>query len=250
MRSAMSSNPPGPRLALLGAAAGVVLALHTAVHVAAMRRDGRAWRALDHTADLPGATPGLRLVVLGDSAAAGHGLAAATEALPWRVATRVARATGRAVEVEAHARSGAGTADVVDEQVSQVDEADVVVVGVGVNDALAPSGLARIGRDTARLLVDVRARAPGAEVVLLTCPDLGTAPGVPRPLAPLVAWRCRRVATVQATAAARAGVAVVATPGPLPANAFGADGFHPGPWAVEQLAEQVVGVLRVVPPDR
>jgi lysophospholipase L1-like esterase len=246
----MSSIPPGPRLALLGGAVGAMLALRTASRVAAMRRDGRAWRGLDHRTCLPGAAPALRLAVLGDSAVAGHGLREASVALPRQVGTRLVRRTGRAVEIEAYARSGADTAAVADEQVPQVHDADVVVVGVGVNDALAPTGLARIGRDTTRLLAGVRARVPDAEVVLLTCPDLGTAPGLPRPLAPVVRWRCRLVATAQHRAADRAGVAVVATPGPLPADVFGADGFHPGPGAVEQLAEQTVGVLRAVAPGR
>lgn len=250
MRPPMSSIPTWPRLALVGGAVGAVVALRAGSRIATLRRDGRAWRGLEHRAGIPGSEPVLHLDVLGDSAVAGHGLGDAALALPRQIGMRLARHTGRAVDVEAYARSGADTDDVTDEQAPRVRAADVVVIGVGVNDALAPARLTRIEAGTARLLAAVRARAPGAEIVLLTCPDLGTAPGLPRPLAPAVRWRCRLLAAAQSRAAARAGAAVVATPGPLSAEVFGADGFHPGPAAVEQLAEHTAAVLRAVAPAR
>jgi lysophospholipase L1-like esterase len=243
MRPPTSSLPSGPRLALVGSAVGAMVALRTASRVAAMRRAGRAWRGLDHQTVIPGSEPVLHLVVLGDSAAAGHGLADAAQALPRQVGARLARRTGRAVEIEAHARSGADTCEVADEQVERIRQAEVVVVGVGVNDALAPGRVRRVGQDTTRLLAAIRAQAPDADVVLLTCPDLGTAPGLPGALTPAVRWRCRMVAAAQASAAAQAGVPVVSTAGPLPEEVFGADGFHPGPGAVEQLADRCVAVL-------
>lgn len=215
-----------------------------ALDVAAARRAGRAWRELDHRTTIPGEAPVLRLVVLGDSAAAGHGLSDASGALPWQLGTRLARRTGRAVEIAGHARSGADTAEVVAAQVAAAAGAGAVVIGVGVNDALAPRR--RIGdvhADTARLLEAVRVRAPRARVVLLTCPDLGDAPGVPRTLRPVVRWRCRSVADAQTRAAERAGVPVVAVDGPLPAEVFGADGLHPSAAAVERLAELALPAL-------
>jgi lysophospholipase L1-like esterase len=242
-----SSPVRGSRLALTGAIVGVVVgglaAGRVALDVAAARRAGRAWREFDHRATVPGEPPALRLVVLGDSAAAGHGLSDAIEALPWQLGSRLARRTGRAVEVAGHARSGADTDDVA-AQVPQVTGAEAVVIGVGVNDALAPRR--RIGdvhAGTARLLDAVRARAPRARVVLLACPDLGDAPGVPRALRPVVRWRCRAVAGAQTRAAAGAGVSVVAVDGPLPAGVFGADGLHPSAAAVERLAELTLPAL-------
>jgi lysophospholipase L1-like esterase len=243
MRPPTSSSSAGPRLALVGSAVGAMVALRATSRVAAMRRAGRAWRGLDHRAVVPGSEPVLRLAVLGDSAAAGHGLADAAQALPRQVAARLARRSGRAVEIEAHARSGADTCDVAEDQVPRLHDAEVVVIGVGVNDALSPGRIRDVDRETSRLLAAVRARVPDADVVLLTCPDLGAAPGLPRALRPAVRWRCRMVAAAQTRVAAQAGVAVVATSGPLPAEVFGSDGFHPGPNAVERLADRTVAVL-------
>ena len=248
MRSPTSSSSTGARLAMMGTAVGAMAALRVTSRVVAMRRAGRAWRGLDHRTVIPGAEPVLPLVVLGDSAAAGHGLADAAEALPRQVGARLARRTGRAVEIEAYARSGADTAEVADQQAPRIDRAEVVVIGVGVNDALAPGRRVAEVRDaTARMLAATRARAPQAEVVLLTCPDLGTAPGIPRALSAAVRWRCRTLAVAQMRAAAEAGVSVVATSGPLPAEVFGDDGFHPGPAAVTRLADRTLAVLDGTP---
>jgi lysophospholipase L1-like esterase len=239
-----SSSTTGSRLALLGTAVGAMAALRVASRVVALRRDGRTWRGLEHQDVIPGDEPVLRLVLLGDSAVAGHGLADAAQALPRQVAARLARRTGRAVRIEAHARSGADTADVAEEQAPLLEAAEIVVIGVGVNDALAPGRrVGKVREETARMLAAVRARVPDADVLLLTCPDLGTAPGIPGALAPAVRWRCRTVAAAQMHAAAEAGARVVATSGPLPAQVFGDDGFHPGPAAVERLAERAVAVL-------
>jgi lysophospholipase L1-like esterase len=239
-----SSSTTGSRLALLGTAVGAMAALRVASRVVALRRDGRTWRGLEHQDVIPGDEPVLRLVLLGDSAVAGHGLADAAQALPRQVAARLARRTGRAVRIEDHARSGADTADVAEEQAPLLEAAEIVVIGVGVNDALAPGRrVGKVREETARMLAAVRARVPDADVLLLTCPDLGTAPGIPGALAPAVRWRCRTVAAAQMHAAAEAGARVVATSGPLPAQVFGDDGFHPGPAAVERLAERAVAVL-------
>jgi lysophospholipase L1-like esterase len=244
MRPPTASSSTGSRLALVGSAVGAMAALRVASRVAALRRAGRAPGKLDHQHVLPGEEPVLRLVVLGDSAAAGHGLPDAAQALPRQVAARLVRRTGRAVRVEAHARSGADTAEVADRQAPLVDGAEVVVIGVGANDALSPGRrVQQVRDDTARMLAATRAHAPEADLVLLTCPDLGTAPGLPRALAPAVRWRCRTVAVAQMQAAAEAGARVVATAGPLPAEVFGDDGFHPGPAAVERLAERTVASL-------
>jgi lysophospholipase L1-like esterase len=241
MRPPTASSSNASRLALVGSAVGAMAALRVASRVVALRRAGRAPGRLDHQHVLPGDEPVLHLVVLGDSAAAGHGLPDAAQALPRQFAARLVRRTGRAVKVEAHARSGADTEEVAERQAPLIDRAEVVVIGVGVNDALAPGRRIRQVRDdTARMLAAVRAHAPDADVVLLTCPDLGAAPGLPRALAPAVRWRCRTVAAAQMHAAAEAGARVVATSGPLPAEVFGDDGFHPGPAAVERWAERAV----------
>jgi lysophospholipase L1-like esterase len=206
--------------------------------------------ALTHDTRFPGPAPTVGLpartvVVIGDSAAAGHGLPDADAALPRQVGRRLAARTGCAVEVVSLAVDGATTADVHADQVPRIPPAaEVVVVGVGVNDAVRGRSPGRVQAATGRLLTAVRERAPEAVVVLLTCPDLAGAPGLPEVLRPVLGRSCRRVAAAQRAVAARLAVAVAPADGHLPAAAFGPDGFHPGPLGVAVLADRVDAALR------
>jgi lysophospholipase L1-like esterase len=107
----------------------------TASSLRRMRRAAAATEVLDHRLDLPGRAPARRVTVLGDSAAAGHGIGSADDALPRRLG-RALHADGTAVEVRCLAADGAATRDVLEQQLPELEPTDVVVVGVGVNDAL------------------------------------------------------------------------------------------------------------------
>lgn len=235
----------------LVAATGLVAAA-TLVRIQRMRRTAAAHAgALDHTATVgTGDGPPVRLLVLGDSAARGYGLPDPESALPRLVAVRVAAATERPVAVASEATDGHRTADVLAVQVPSVADAqpDVVVVGVGVNDAIGRTPDGALAADTVALVQAIRAHAPSAGVVLMACPDLSGAPGFGWPLRVVVGWRCRRVARVQqaALATVRASddrLRVVHLPRP-DASMFGVDGFHPGVTAHTAMAERLAPVVR------
>lgn len=229
---------------MLAAASLVVFAEATARRVRALREAGARVPALAHDTVLAGSGRPCHLVVLGDSAAAGHGLPDADVGLARQLGRRIRERTGRPVHVTSVAVDGATTADVLDTQVPALDGgAEVVVVGVGVNDAIRGRAPATVTDDTRRLLEATRVRAPGATVVLLTCPDLASAPGLPPALRPVLGRSCRRVAAAQRRAATAVRVAVVGADGHLPATAFGPDGFHPGTEGVAILADRVAATL-------
>jgi lysophospholipase L1-like esterase len=254
-RDASSSATPRPRAplpaaAVLGAlAAGGVVAGRTAATIRRMRQAAAGADALVHELELDGRGPTTRVTVLGDSAAAGHGIGSADDALP-RLLGRALAADGQAVSVRCLAEDGATTEEVADRQVPRFapveegDGCDVVVIGVGVNDALRRHPVSLVRHDTRRLLEAVTRACPCGTTVLVTCPDLGVAPGLPAPVRGAVGWRCRSVAAAQQEVADELGVPAVALDRELlrPEH-FGADGFHPGPVGLEQLARLVVDRL-------
>lgn len=198
------------------------------------------------------ATP-LRLVVLGDSTAAGVGSPAASEALPTVVAERVAAATGRPVHVTGLGVSGARTADVVDDQLPRVAGlgADVVVAVVGSNDVTHLTPPWRLRRQVEALAE--AANNGDAPLVLAGIPLFSQVEAFDEPLRTVVrgyAWLLREV---QREAAAANGVAYVdiardASPrfAGVP-EAMSRDDFHPGPvgygfWA-DAIAPVVVRIL-------
>ncbi|MGE5829124.1 MAG: SGNH/GDSL hydrolase family protein, partial [Micromonosporaceae bacterium] len=170
---------------------------------------------------------------LGDSTAAGYGVTTRAETPGAHLATWLAEATRRPVRLTCPAVVGAVSAW-LGPQVEAVLEAgvDLAVILVGANDVTA-----RVAEATAvrHLFEAVRAlRTDGAEVVVATCPDLGTI----QPIRPPLRWLARRwsrqLATAQTIAAVEAGGRTVSLGNLLgpqfaaaPEHLFGLDRYHP-----------------------
>ncbi len=137
----------------------------------------------------PAAGDPLRTVWLGDSTAASIGATERSSAVSSRVAARLGAIRGRPVEVHNLARSGATTDDVLVEQVpslADVAAVDIVFVSVGANDTLQFVGRSRFA---ANYRLVSAALPPGATVVMLGVPDIGSVPRLGRPLRDIVGWR-------------------------------------------------------------
>lgn len=238
---------PTPRTALwLAGVTTVALAGANAARVARMRRQaGVEAGDHDHLATVgEGLGPALRLLVIGDSAARGYGLAGSTEALPFQLATRLAKATGRRIETAALATDGHTTNDVLVHQVPllKAHRPDVIVLMVGVNDAFKGRRAVQVREDTRRVLTAIRAGAPEAALAFVTCPDLRSAPGVAWPLNAALSWRCRRIASAQRDVAGDLDVLTVPLERPLREH-YGGDGFHPGARGIALVADMAAEVL-------
>ena len=151
----------------------------------------------------------LRVLVVGDSVAAGVGLADHAESVAGRLAVRLQERSGRPVAWQVLARSGAdadGVADLVEAVAPGGVRVDVAVVSVGVNDVkdLRSDAAWRAGLE--RTLRAVAAHAPGARVLLLGLPPVDALPALPRPLADLLGARGRRLDRIGAEVAAALGV--------------------------------------------
>lgn len=241
-RPGAGSTRLGPVLALLGVsllAGGVGAGVRALRRVRQLRDAGAEVAPLDHRLELTGAGPARRLVVLGDSAAAGHGLPGPEAGLARRIGRALHVQDGRATQVASAARDGATTADVLTEQLAAARGADLVVVGVGVNDAVRGRRAAVAAAELRQVLTTVAADAEA--VVLLSCPDLSVAPALPAVLRPLVGVRCRAVARAQQRVARELQIPVVAVGrAELVPEVFGPDGFHPGVVGHERLAGEVL----------
>ncbi len=112
------------------------------------------------SATAPPAESAQRLVVVGDSLAAGRFADAQAEAFPQQVAA----ATHASLELIG--LPGATTADLAAQAVP--GQGDVVVVEAGTNDVLSQTPLRRFADDYRALLAKVTAASPGAELVCLT----------------------------------------------------------------------------------
>jgi lysophospholipase L1-like esterase len=177
-----------------------------------------------------GRGPLLRLLMLGDSSAAGVGVAEQRDALAGHLPASLARQAGVRVRWRLVARSGVNSAQCLAllEQAGTI-EADVAVVVLGVNDVVdqVPSRRAVAAREA---IANRLRNAHGvAHVVFAPLPPVHRFPGLPQPLRWVAGADARRHDQAVADwAATRSDVSHVPIDLPLNAAVMAHDGFHPG----------------------
>jgi lysophospholipase L1-like esterase len=189
----------------------------------------------------------VQLLVLGDSSAAGMGADNAQQTVGAIIAHGVSALSGRPVRLTNVAVSGAessGLDSQLGEALEKVGKPDVAVILIGANDVTH-----RIDKSTAirHLEQAVSAlRATGCEVIVGTCPDLGTIEPVAQPLRLLARRWSRDLAAAQTVAVVGAGGRTVSLGdllGPQFATSremFSHDGFHPSPAGYARVASALL----------
>ena len=191
----------------------------------------------------------LRLLVLGDSSAAGVGVAHQHDALAARLAEVLAQRSGRCVAWQLLARSGLSSAQAVGLlQQSPSVVADVAVVVLGVNDVVEQVSVARAIAAREALANELLQRHRLRHVAFSAVPPMGDFPALPQPLRRVLgadaarhdqALRC----WAEARGAERGDVSHLPLGLSLDPAHMAADGFHPGATGYRVCAEVLGGAL-------
>ncbi|MFJ9905130.1 SGNH/GDSL hydrolase family protein [Streptomyces sp. NPDC101152] len=196
--------------------------------------------------------PPLRLTMLGDSTAAGQGVHRAGQTPGALLASGLSAVAERPVELHNVALPGA-TSDDLDRQVALVLAnpalvPDICVIMIGANDVTHRMPPTRSVRHLSAAVR--RLRTAGAEVVVGTCPDLGTIEPVQQPLRWLARRASRQLAAAQTIGAVEQGGRTVSLGDLLgpefeanPRELFGPDNYHP---SAEGYATAAMAVLPTV----
>lgn len=190
----------------------------------------------------------VQLLVLGDSSAAGMGADTAQQTVGAIIAHGVSALSGRPVRLTNVAVTGAESSGLdrqLAEALEEVPDPDVAVIMIGANDVTH-----RIDKSIAvrHLQQAVSAlRAADCEVIVGTCPDLGTIEPVAQPLRLLARRWSRDLAAAQTVAVVGAGGRTVSLGdllGPQFATSsremFSHDGFHPSPAGYARVASALL----------
>lgn len=212
---------------LLAAQAALTRARMPRLPEAAGPRQGRVGRG-----------PVLRLLIAGDSSAAGVGVVHQRLALAGRLPALLARRGGLQVQWQLLARSGLSSAQTLALlQAAQAPHVDLVVAVTGVNDVVeqVPSHRAVAARTA---LADHCRNALGAlHVVFAPLPPVHQMHGLPQPLRWVAGHDARRHDRALAHwAATRGDVSYVPVPLQLNRGVLASDGFHPGEPVYRQCA--------------
>ncbi|MEO9325635.1 SGNH/GDSL hydrolase family protein [Nocardioides sp. C4-1] len=203
--------------------------------------------------------PAVKIALLGDSSAAGYGVDRVEETPGSLLASGASEQGDRRVYLRAFCVVGAVSADLR----TQIDRAlliepDVAVILIGGNDVthvVAPNESVQHLSEGVR-----RLRAAGVEVVVGTCPDLGTIKPIAPPLKQVARAWSRRLAAAQTIAVIKEGgrtVSLGSVLGPefaaAPAILFGPDQFHPSAVGYRALARillpSVLAAVGLAPDD-
>ena len=186
-----------------------------------------------------GSGPPLRLLVVGDSAAAGVGARSQDEALSGQLA--VALAPTFRLQWRLLAFTGATTADMLQRlRQEPASEVDVVLTSLGVNDVTGRVSLGDWRRAQRELIGLLQDRFGARHILLSGLPPMHRFPALPQPLRWYVGSRARdfdRALLKLAASRERCEFLGLAHE-MMEVDAMAADGFHPGPtiyalWARE-----------------
>ncbi len=177
--------------------------------------------------------PDIRLAVIGDSSAAGYGVQRARDTTGALLASGIAERLHRSVDLRCTALVGAVSSELAPQVARALrHRPELAIILIGANDV---THRVRVPTSVGYLADAVRAlRNAGVEVIVCTCPDLGTI----RPIRPPLRWLARRwsreLAAAQTVAAVESGARTVSLGdllGPQfsssPDIMFAADRFHP-----------------------
>ncbi len=189
----------------------------------------------------------LRLLLIGESTAAGVGVPTHEQGLPAALAREIRAVTGRSVTWTVIGQDGATAALATRDLVPRIcdygtNSPDVVVVLMGVNDLIAGHSLAKWDSDIDAFLAAVKRRSPHALIVVSGMPSPRRMPAVPRVVAGVLAVRAHRMGRRYARRAEAYGMHYMSFRSyELTPEMFAADGFHPNEagyaaWAHELVA--------------
>ncbi|MBI5259105.1 MAG: SGNH/GDSL hydrolase family protein [Burkholderiales bacterium] len=177
-----------------------------------------------------GRGPACRLLILGDSSAAGVGVATQDQALAGQLSHALAQASARRVHWQLRARSGITTAQALPLlREAPLAPAEVAVVVTGVNDVVDQVRPAAALHARAALWQVLAGEFGIRHVVWTPLPPMHRFAGLPQPLR----WVAGQDAlahdrALAQWAAGQAGMSTMRLDLPLEAEALAADGFHPG----------------------
>ena len=197
-------------------------------------RSGRAGRG-----------PTLRLLLAGDSAAAGVGAATQEAALAGRLVERLAGQ--RSVQWRLSARTGLTTEQIAARLAGEVDaHFDVAVLSAGVNDVTGRTDPAQWLLALEQLVRVLREQCGVRQIVFAPLPPMQHFPALPQPLRWFLGTRAKAFNRQLAAFVARQpDCSLVALDFGFDRSWMASDGFHPGPRAYALWAEAAaVEILR------
>ena len=187
----------------------------------------------------------LKLLVVGDSSAAGVGVETIEQCFAGFLPRFVAEKTGRPVTARIAGMNSATAAQIRDHVVPHVDprDFDYVMLNIGTNDAKNFHSVRAFKRDFGTLIYALKARFPAATIIWAGVLDMEKVPALPSPLNRILGIRSRLLDHKgKVLCSERGALAPVSDWRIVPEN-FSVDGFHASEAGYREWAEKAADFI-------
>lgn len=190
-----------------------------------------------------GTGPALRLMILGDSAAAGVGVPTQNQALSGQLVSALGsdfRVFWKLIATTGHkAKDVLTTLETLDPE-----PFDVVVTSIGVNDVTHATGTRKWMGQQARIVDLLQSRFQSRHIILSSLPPMHLFPALPQPLRWYLGARAGRFnRALRQFADGNDRCVFISIDFPLETAYMAADGFHPGAPAYALWAHHIADII-------
>lgn len=190
-----------------------------------------------------GSGPLFSLLILGDSAAAGVGVATQNEALSGRLVS--ALGADFRVSWKLIAQTGQKAKDIAAKlEMLPPETFDVVVTSIGVNDVTHGTDFKKWMNQQGQIVGRLQSKFHSQHILLSSVPPMRLFPALPQPLRWYLGMRAERFnSALKIIATGCRRCEFVAMDFPLETSYMAADGFHPGTLAYSLWARHVAAII-------
>jgi len=191
-----------------------------------------------------GTGPKIRLLIVGDSAAAGVGVNRQEQALSGRLVSSLG--STHEVTWKMLARAGHASGEVLDRLKSAKEEAfDFVLVSLGVNDATARTRSDEWANNLLKIIALLKSKFCARSILFSSVPPMHRFVALPQPLRWWLGARAKKLnAIMEAIAKKDDACLFVSVTFPMQQAYLAKDGFHPGEMAYALWGGQVAKMIQ------
>ncbi|WP_296931851.1 SGNH/GDSL hydrolase family protein [uncultured Marinobacter sp.] len=190
-------------------------------------------------------TPARRILVIGESTAAGVGVETHDQGLASQLARRIHEHTGQTVAWHTFGINGIRLGPLVRKlEGTRLPDADLVLLSMGVNDTTGFTPRIRFRRELKALRHWLTPRY-AHPLLLLSVPPMHLFTALPAPLRHVMGWRARQLDRVYQNLAkeAPADFLYLDYPAVTDPTLLASDGYHPGPKGYAYIADNLLPLL-------
>lgn len=191
-----------------------------------------------------GSGPPLRLLILGDSAAAGVGVSQQSQALSGQLTARLANKYQLSWQL--WAKNGFKSQDILALLASNPAEPiDVVILSIGVNDVTSGVSLKKWAAQQQQIIALLLGKYSVQHIVFTALPPMHLFPALPQPLRWVFGLRAKQFnALLQSKLASSSHCTFLEFKTPLKAEYMAIDGFHPNDKTYQLWAQEATQAIQ------